>query len=160
MLEQRLSQLAVDGRHPILVVDDAQILTPDHFQILHLLLNVTREAKAHFSLILVGEPDLLPKIQRIGALDDRIEVRTTLRPFTPEETRAYVLDRLFAAGRSTDVFSPDAFEALWETSQGIPRKINQLCELALLVGYADSLSSVTGVEIEAAADELTSVAVD
>lgn len=157
VLERRLSQLASQGRHPILIVDEAQVLTPEHFQILHLLLNLPAEVSGHFSLILVGEPDLLPKVQRIGGLDDRIAVRTTLRSLTEEETGGYVRQRLAAAGTASEVFTDAALHALWQVSQGIPRRINQLCDLCLLVGFADCLTSVSPVEVEAAADELVSV---
>jgi MSHA biogenesis protein MshM len=160
VLERRLSQLASQGRHPILIVDEAQVLTPEHFQILHLLLNLPAEANSHFSLILVGEPDLLPKVQRIGGLDDRIAVRTTLRSLTEEETGGYVRHRLSTAGSAAEVFTEEALHTLWQVSQGIPRRINQLCDLSLLVGYADCLTSVSPIEVEAAADELVSVVVE
>lgn len=160
VLESRLGALAADGRHPVLVVDEAQVLQPEHFQILHLLLNLPSENNAHFSLILVGEPELLPKVQRIGSLDDRISVRTTLRPLTEDETREYVTARLTAAGRRESVFSTDALRVLWELSQGVPRRINQLCDLSLLVGFADRLTSISAVEVEAAGEELVGVAAD
>ncbi len=109
---------------------------------------------------MVGEPELLPRVQRVGALDDRITVRTSLRPLTEDETRDFVLKRLTRAGAPESIFTREAFHSLWETSQGNPRRINQLCDLSLLVGYADCLSSVSHVEIEAAAEELSAVAVD
>ena len=66
--------------------------------------------------------------------------------------------RLQAAGRRETVFDAAAAETIWELSQGIPRRINQLCDLALLVGFVDELRTVGAVEIEAAAEELLSVA--
>jgi general secretion pathway protein A len=159
-LETRLAELARIGRHPLLIVDEAHLLEPEHFQTLHLLSNLPVEAGATFTLLLAGEPELLPKVQRVGALDDRMTVRTSLRPLTEEETRDYVLRRLDRAGAPAGIFSREAFRSLWETSLGVPRKINQLCDLSLLVGFADCLSSVSHVEIEAAAEELSAVAVD
>jgi general secretion pathway protein A len=161
LLETRLAQLASEGRHPILMIDEAQVLTPQHFQILHLLLNLPAEANAHFSLLLIGDPDLLPKVQRVGALDDRIGVRTTLRNLTLEETEGYLAARLEYAGRGGEsMFTDDAIRTLWEISQGVPRRINQLCDLSLLVGYADSLTSISHLEIEAAAEEFATVSVE
>jgi general secretion pathway protein A len=158
--ESRLSELARIGRHPILIVDEAHLLEPEHFQTLHLLTNLPVEARGTFTLLLVGEPELLPKVQRVGALDDRITVRTSLRPLTEEETRDYVLKRLDRAGAPPGIFSGEAFRSLWETSLGAPRRINQLCDLSLLVGFADCLTKVSHVEVEAAAEELGAVAVE
>jgi len=158
--ESRLSDLARSGRHPLLIVDEAHLLEPEHFQTLHLLTNLPEEAGATFTLLLVGEPELIPKVQRVGALDDRVTVRTSLRPLTEEETRDYVLNRLERAGAPQGIFSRDAFRSLWETSLGVPRRINQLCDLSLLVGFADCLANVSEVEVEAAAEELGAVAVD
>ena len=158
--EARLSELARIGRHPLLIIDEAHLLEPEHFQTLHLLTNLPEEAGATFTLLLVGEPELLPKVQRIGALDDRVTVRTSLRPLTEEETRDYVLKRLERAGAPQGIFSREAFRSLWETSLGVPRRINQLCDLSLLVGFADCLTNVSHVEVEAAAEELGAVVVD
>jgi len=158
--ESRLSELARAGRHPLLIVDEAHLLEPEHFQTLHLLTNLPLEAGATFTLLLVGEPELLPKVQRVGALDDRITVRTSLRPLTEEETRDYVVRRLERSGAPAGIFSREAFRSLWETSLGVPRRINQLCDLSLLVGFADCLSNVSHVEVEAAAEELAAVAVE
>ncbi|HVJ67988.1 MAG TPA: AAA family ATPase [Caulifigura sp.] len=158
--ESRLRELAKSGRHPILIVDEAHLLEPEHFQTLHLLTNLPQEAGTTFTLLLVGEPELLPKVQRVGALDDRITVRTSLRALTEEETRDYVLKRLELAGAPAGIFSREALRSLWETSRGVPRRINQLCDLSLLVGFADCLESVSHVEVEAAAEELAAVAVE
>jgi MSHA biogenesis protein MshM len=158
--EQRLGELARSGRHPLLIVDEAHLLEPDHFQTLHLFTNLPAEASASVTLLLVGEPELLPKVSRVGALDDRITVRTSLRALTEEETRDYVQLRLERAGAPATIFSREAMQSLWETSQGVPRRINQLCDLSLLVGFADCLTSVSHVEVEAAAEELAAVAVD
>jgi MSHA biogenesis protein MshM len=158
--ESRLSDLARSGRHPVLIVDEAHLLEPEHFQTLHLVTNLPVEAGAPFTLLLVGEAELLPKVQRVGALDDRITVRTTLRPLTEDETRDYVLKRLERAGAPEGIFSREAFRSLWETSLGVPRRINQVCDLSLLVGFADCLTNVSHVEVEAAAEELGAVAVE
>ncbi len=158
--ESRLRDLAHAGRHPLLIVDEAHLLEPEHLQTLHLLTNLPAEAGATFTLLLVGEPELLPRVQRVGALDDRMTVRTSLRALTDDETRDYVLKRLDRAGAPRGIFSSEALRSLWETSQGVPRRINQLCDLALLVGFADCLPNVSHVEVEAAAEELAAVAVE
>jgi general secretion pathway protein A len=144
---------------PVLVVDDAHLLEPAHLQTLQFLLNLNAEA-AGFTLILVGRPDLLPRVRRVAALADRVTVQTVLNALTPEEAAAYVTHRLEAAGLTDSVLQPAAVHAAWELSHGFPRSLNQVCDLSLLVGYAEGLRSLSAVEIQAAAEELTSVSTD
>jgi type II secretory pathway predicted ATPase ExeA len=160
VLEAQLLEFADRGQRPVIVLDDAHLLQPEHLQTLQLFLNVQQHAGDVCSLVLVGRPDLLPRVQRFGALDSRVAVRMSLHPLTKEETRAYVDHRLEQAGCEGEIFDEEAIQSLWELSQGNPRKLNQLCDLSLLVGYADSLSSVTPIELEAAALELGSVSGD
>ena len=101
---------------------------------------------------------LLPRVRRSGGLDARIAVRTSLRGLSPEDTAEYVRHRLRVAGCTDAPFSDETLRTVCELSQGVPRRINQLCDLALLVGFADELQSLTPVEVEAAAQELASAA--
>ena len=93
-----------------------------------------------------------------AAKADGIAVRAAVTPLEREDIGLYLSHRLRAAGRDEAVFDQRAAETIWELSQGIPRRINQLCDLALLVGFVDELSTIGPVEIEAAAEELMSVA--
>lgn len=157
-LEARLEQLTADGKHPVLLFDEAHLLEMEHLQTLQLLLNYREEPRIDFTLILVGRPDLLPRVRRSGGLDARIAVRTSLRGLSPDDTAAYVRHRMYVAGRVDAPFSEDTLRTVCELSQGVPRRINQLCDLALLVGFADELPSLTPVEVEAAAQELACAA--
>lgn len=142
----------------VLVVDDAHLLEAPQLQALRLLLNLRDHGAADLSLILSGRNELLAQVQRQAALHQRIVVRSTLSPLDADEIELYVAHRLRAAGREAVVFDSSALRAIWEVSQGIPRRINQLCDLALLVGYVDELRSVGSAEVEAAAEELLSAA--
>ncbi len=160
-LEARLKQLTEEGRRPVLFVDDAHLVTdPELLQAWHLLLNFQQRADIDFTLVLVGEPSLLPQIRRCRPLAERIGVTALLRPLDQSETADYVQHRLETAGRTDDdessaLFTDDAITAIFERSGGIPRRINRLCDLALLVGYAEHLSTITATEIEGVAQELT-----
>ncbi|MEX0702776.1 MAG: AAA family ATPase [Planctomycetales bacterium] len=154
-IEDRLAHHARNGRHPVIVVDEAhQIDDPRVLQAVLLLLDFQPRAEIDFSLILVGERSLVPRVQRFAQLDERIGVRALLRSLTRDETEDYVTHRLRAAGRTEPIFHSDAFDTLFELSGGVPRKINRLCDFALLVGYADSLREITPAEFEAVAEEL------
>jgi general secretion pathway protein A len=156
-LEGRLEQLTGGGKHPVLVFDEAHLLEMEHLQTLQLLLNLRESRGVEFSMILAGRPDLLPRVKRVGGLEARIAVRAALRSLSPADTAEYVRHRLRVAGREETVFSPETLRSLCELSQGVPRRINQLCDVALLVGFADELQALTPVEVEAAARELASV---
>ncbi|MBW3539542.1 MAG: AAA family ATPase [Planctomycetes bacterium] len=157
-IERELRRHAAEGRRPLIVVDDAHLIEdPRVFQALHLILNFQQHAGVEFTLLVVGERAVLGQVGRIPQLNERIGITALLRPLGRAETSEYVEHRLHAAGAQQTIFRPDALEALFELSGGVPRKINRLCDLALLVGYADGLNSLSADEIEAVADELVAV---
>ena len=158
-LEQSLQGDSENPTRPVVVVDDAHLLDGAHLQTLQLLLNL-RSGRSGFTLILVGRSDLLPRIKRLPPLADRVSVQTLLQPLTADETHAYVSHRLKVAGVLEEVLNPGAAQAAWELSRGIPRLVNQICDLSLLVGYADGLRCLSPVEVHAAAEELGTVSAE
>lgn len=157
-LEQQLDLYRQQQRRLVLLIDDAHLLEMPQLHLLRLLLNLREEGRSDFSLILSGRTELLSRLQRLTALDQRVIVRTALEPLTQSEVLPYLQHRLAVAGCREHLFDAAAARTVWELSQGIPRRINQLCDLALLVGYVDDLKSIHSVEVEAAAEELMSVA--
>jgi general secretion pathway protein A len=156
-LEAELRQLSSEDRHPVLMIDEAHLLEVQHLQTLQLLLNYQQDPEIQFSLILVGQPELLPRVKRVGGLEARVAVRTTLTPLGIEECGEYVRHRMEIAGCPESPFSEATMATIHDLSQGVPRRINQLCDLALLIGFADELTSVSAVEIQSAAEELSCV---
>ncbi|MEZ6056996.1 MAG: AAA family ATPase [Planctomycetaceae bacterium] len=159
-LERRLTTHVREGQSPVIIIDEAHLLETTHLQTLQLLLNLQQQQPDLFSLVLCGRPDLLNRVRKLPALHDRVAVRTTLHPLSEEESTQYIKHRLKIAGLETAVFDPDALRSFWQLSQGVPRKINQLCDLSLLVGFADGLEKLTRIEVEAAAEELCGVSAD
>ena len=84
-------------------------------------------------------------------------MKCLLRPFTADETAAYVNFRMQAAGAKRQIFEPDAMTTLQELAHGLPRQINRLCDLALLVGFAEERSMIGAEQLEAVAEELVTV---
>ncbi len=160
-IEQQLTSHTKQGRHPILVIDEAHLIE-DHrvFQALGLLLNFREPPRIDFSLILVGERELLCQVSRMAPLDERIAVKALLSPLSQEETTRYIKRRLEVAGTKEPVFDEQALQTLFELSGGVPRKINRLCDLALLVGYADNIKPLTAAEVQAVGEELLCVVPD
>ncbi|WP_417848777.1 ExeA family protein [Thalassoglobus sp.] len=155
-VEEKLREIAKNNGHPVFVIDDAHLLDVEHLDVLRLLLNLHEQGTCRFSMILSGRSDLLSRVQRIKALDQRASVRMALQPLTYEQVQTYIADRLGAAG-AEEIFDQRAVRTIWELAQGVPRRINQLCDLALLVGFVDQLPLISPVEVEAAADELVCI---
>lgn len=154
-LEAFLLANAQAGRHAVVVVDEAHLLREsDTLQTLRLLLNFEGESQSPLTLILVGQSSLLPVMERMPDFDQRLSARCLLRRFSPEETASYVQHRLRLAGAETEIFDSTALEAIHQHSQGVPRKINRLCDLALLVGFAEERRSLQAEQVIAVAEEL------
>lgn len=152
-LKSKLSHHTEDGRHPIIVLDDAHLIEDSRvFQALQLILNLRHETP--FTFILTGQPSLLTQVAQVPALDQRLGARSLLRPFSREETAAYIRHRLLVAGLQSDVFASEALGEIHELSGGLPRQINRLADLALLVGYADNLSALEPQVIGSVAKEI------
>jgi len=156
-LERTFAKLKEEGHHAVLIVDEAHYLEVSHLNILRMLLNLRESAQADFTIILAGRTDLLAKVKRLAPLDQRICVRTAIEPLDVAEVAEYIEHRVQVAGCDSDLFTNKAAQSIWELSQGLPRKINQICDLALLVGYVDELRAVSPIEIEAAAEEISCV---
>ena len=84
-------------------------------------------------------------------------MKCLLRPFNEEETAAYVNHRLRMAGAVQPIFEPEALDALHDLTHGIARRINRLCDLALLIGFAEERGTITADQIEAVCEELVTV---
>lgn len=160
-IDRLLRKYSEQNRHPVIVVDEAHLIEDFQvFQALRLLLNFQQPKKCRFSLIFVGQRELLNTVRRLGQLEERLSVKCLLRPLSAEETSAYVTHRLEAAGATRPIFELTAMQPLHELSGGVPRRINRLCDLALLVGFADDSTSISAEQVEAVAEELTAVVPD
>jgi type II secretory pathway predicted ATPase ExeA len=160
-IERRLRAFSEQKRHPVIIVDEAHLIEDlQVFQALRLLLNFQDHQQCRFSLIFVGQRELLNTVRRLGQLEERLSVKCLLRPLSAEETAHYVAHRLEAAGATRPIFEPTAMQPLHELSGGVPRRINRLCDLALLVGFADDSSSISAEQVEAVGEELTAVVPD
>ncbi len=157
-IEDRFEELKDEGIHVVVVVDDAHLLEVPHLQTLRLLLNLRENGTGDFSMILCGRTELLSRVQQVAALDQRVAVRTTITSMSPDDVLTYAEHRLSVAGAMSPIFNAESAQAVWEISQGIPRRVNQICDLALLVAYVDQQRTIAAVDVEAAAEELISVA--
>jgi general secretion pathway protein A len=160
-LERALVENQRQGKHAIIAIDEAHLLEESQtFETLRLLLNYEVDGRSLFTLLLVGQLGLLLQVERMPSFEERLGVKCLLRPFTIEETVSYVSHRLQAAGAKRQLFDNNAWEVLFELTHGQPRRINRLCDLALLIGYAEERKTISAAQLEAVSNELVNVSAD
>jgi type II secretory pathway predicted ATPase ExeA len=137
-LRGQFAAMVAQGRRPLLVIDEAHLLDePATYEALRLLLNFASDGSPDLSLLLVGSAELLLDLP--PGLADRLTARCLAGPLTETESSTYILARLAAAGAQSPLFSPDALIALHHAGSGLPRRLNRLADLALLIAYAQDL---------------------
>lgn len=125
-----------EGRDTVVIVDEAQLIDDEAvFEELRLLLNFQTDDRFLVTLVLIGSPELAGKVRRLKHLDQRITIRYHLNTLDYAHTANYVGHRLRMAGRPTPIFTEDAIKLIFDFTRGTPREINNLCDVALLVGY-------------------------
>ncbi len=158
-IQHRLAEIGSQGKHAVVAIDEAHLIEERRaFEALRLLLNFESESGPALTLLLVGQTGLAPMLARMPQLDERLAVKCLVRALSVEETMSYVQHRLAAAGSDRTIFEPAAIEALHEISHGLPRQINRLCDLALLVGFAEEHRAIGPSQIEAVSQDLVTIA--
>ena len=154
-IEGFLTQNTKRGKHAVVIVDEAHLIDDLHtLEALRLLLNFEIDGHFGLSVVLVGQPSLLTTVERLDQFEERLAVKCILRPLTAEETVRYISHRLTVAGGSPDVFDPATIGLIYELSGGVPRKINRICDLAMLMAFANEMETVGSEQVEAVAEEL------
>jgi general secretion pathway protein A len=156
ILSHYLLRAHAGGRRVVLVVDEAQNLSPAVLEQVRLLTNLETNTQKLLQIILIGQPELRELLARneLRQLAQRITGRYHLNPLSREECNAYVRHRLRVAGATTDIFSPGALAAVFRLSAGVPRVINVICDRALLGAYSLDRHRVTPALVRSAATEV------
>jgi type II secretory pathway predicted ATPase ExeA len=132
-----------EGRDTVLIVDEAQLIEDDAiFEELRLLLNFQTDDRFLVTLLLIGSPELREKVRRLKHLDQRITIRYHLNTLDQIHTATYVAHRLRMAGRASAIFTDEAVKLIFDFTRGTPREINNLCDVALLVGYTKRVKEI------------------
>ena len=133
VLNEKLLKNLNEGKETLLIVDEAQILDESTFEEIRLLLNFQMNNRFLMTIILIGQPEMIRKATAIDQLYQRIAIKYHLTPFSFEDTAKYIIFRQKKAGRE-NVFSDEAIGKIYKYTGGVPREINNLCDLSLLVG--------------------------
>jgi putative secretion ATPase (PEP-CTERM system associated) len=156
-VRQHLEQLSTRHTHALLVVDEAQTLTPAALEMLRILSNFEIGGRALLQVFLVGQTELRQNItkHRLEQLRQRIMASYRLEPLDPDEARDYILYRLRAVGWDSDpALATDIFPAVHQASRGIPRKINLIMDRLLLFGYLEERHALDAAALTTVLNEL------
>jgi general secretion pathway protein A len=136
--QEYLQSQYAQKRRTLLIVDEAQNLQADALESLRMLSNINADKQQFLQLILVGQPQLKELLcsPELVQFAQRISADFHLKPLSPEEVALYIDYRLNAVGARSSLFSNEAIAAIAQASAGIPRKINILCDTALVYGFA------------------------
>lgn len=143
-----------DGRHAVLMVDDAQIMTPDVFAELSGLLNLEYEDRRLISMLFVGSPELDKMVQNDPSIMPRVDVRVRLQPLDMDNGTAYMQHRIAAVKGSPEIVPSAAMDALHKFGRGRPRLLNTLADNALFEAYLTGRTSIDPSDVERAAADL------
>src|SRR5207253_9768516 len=132
-----------EGRDTVVIVDEAQLIDDDAvFEELRLLLNFQTDDRFLVTLLLIGSPELAAKVRRLKHLDQRIAIRYHLNTLDDAHSAAYIAHRLQMAGQSRPIFTEAAVKLIFDFTRGTPREINNICDIALLVGYSKKATTI------------------
>ena len=157
LLNAFLIEVKRDGKHAILIIDEAQNLSRGVLEQIRLISNLETSRDKLLQIILFGQPELEQTLdsQPLRQLRQRMTLSARLSPLTLKETRAYARHRIQVAGRTRgNPFTAAAMRFVYKFSGGIPRLINLACDRALLTAFAADKKQVGKKEVRAAVEEL------
>ncbi len=155
-LYRHLLRQHAQGRTTVLIIDEAQQLSPQLLELVRLLTNLETSECKLLKIVLIGQPELLDLLARddLRQLSQRITARYHLGPLSRTELFDYMRHRLAVAGLERPVFPPATLKQLYRLSGGIPRVINMISDRALLGAYVQKQNSVSVATLKRAAHEV------
>lgn len=142
--QQFLIRSYAEDKRVVLIIDEAQNLTAGALESLRMLSNINADKDQLLQIILVGQPQLrdLLRNPELEQFYQRVSVDFFIPPLQPFEVDKYIQHRLHVAGRDKALFTPGASRLIGESSRGIPRSINILCETCLVYGYSSNSEKI------------------
>lgn len=154
-LQDVLKQLVDRGRHPVVVLDAAEYLEDSQLDELVLAVHGLTVHGVHaLTVVLVGPTELLVRARRFLRTPQPLPPQCLVKAMLPHETVRYLRHRLSLAGGNPSIFTGSAIELIHELAGGVPRRINRLCDLSLLVAYGMGAEQVEPTHIRCAQTEL------
>ena len=155
-LNAMLLEAHAEDRRVVLIVDEAQTLSPELLEQVRLLTNLETAKRKLLQIILIGQPELRELLGRpeMRQIAQRITGRYPLEPLSAEDATIYIRHRMKVAGAQTQVFSKAAMRRIYRLSGGIPRLINVIADRSLLAAYAREQTHIDAGLVRRAANEV------
>ncbi len=149
-----------NGYNAVVIIDEAQLLTPKALEAVRLLSNVETSSCKLLQIILAGQPELKDLLNRpdLVQLKQRVTIRTHLPALSREEIGNYIEHRLKVAGAPANFFTAQALDMIHHLSAGIPRLINVLADRALMTAFTQNIRMVEAAMVEYAHADVAGVA--
>lgn len=142
-LNEKILENSKNGKKTVIIIDEAHLIKDiETYEELRLLLNLQHDNRFLITLVLVGQPELRDTIRKIPQFEQRIPIKFHLEPLDFRNTCRYVAFRLRKAGIKKNIFTYNAAKKLFQYSEGVPRKINNICDMSLLVGFVDQVKTI------------------
>lgn len=153
--EEILDNLHKQHLHMVIIVDEAQLIRDEEvFEQLRLFYNYQKDQSFLLTVILAGQPELKERISKRQAFAQRINLSYHLPSLSEEETAKYISHRCEVAARADSPFTEDSIKSIYRCSKGTPRKINLICDLALLQAFHEKKNSVDAGIIDEIANSI------
>ncbi len=147
---------AKETKKSVLIIDEAQLIKNDNIlEEIRLLLNFQLNDRFLLTLVLIGQAELEQKLRNMPQLDQRISIRYYIDPLSAEDTYNYIRHRLKHAGKADPIFTDKAVDYIFEYSQGIPRKINNICDMSLIVGMMEKIKLIDDSILKKVVEDVT-----
>jgi len=154
-LQRNLESNARKKMEMVLAIDEAHMIRDNStLDEIRMMLNMHSEGRTLLTMILLGQPPLLKKISELHPLNERISMRINLEPLDFINSCKYILYRLRQAGAATGIFSRQAVRLIYEVAEGIPLRLNNICDRSLVVGMMRNSRLATAKVVRAALADL------
>lgn len=149
-----LENLNTGGKQIVLIVDEAHLVDDQALEEFRLMTNANYDRQSPLAILFLGQPPLRLRLKtpKFEALSQRITYRYCLEGLDEDETTKYIQLRLLTASAALDIFSADALQYIFQLSQGVPRRVNTICSLALLKAKSKKLQTVDTALLKELAD--------
>jgi len=151
----RLSAINEEGKRAVVMIDEVQMLNSRGImEEFRGLLNMETPEGKMLNFVFFGLPDLEDVLSLDEPLKQRVAIKIRLKAFSEEDTGDYIKHRMRVAGSNDDIFSEDAFKLIYKYTHGVARRINTVCDNALLEGFLFKANKIDGTTIETVAIDL------
>ena len=149
-IKELLVKVAIeDGKHLVILMDEAHQIEKDCLDKLKNLTNISSESSNFITIILIGQPELKTTILSMPQISQRISLRYHLKELDKDDTKNYIIHRLKMAGHETGlIFDSDTLDLIYSHTNGIPRSINRICKLALDFGFSRQCKTIDRLIVE------------